>query len=148
METNLCNNEKKIDERSCVLIGSMLVTIKGTLRSYQGSPRLYKGVEYLPFMFYTTSSLPNHEISRYGNSNSVRIRFDSAKETQRKGIITCTYGVSLGCLNIHWNDNSITFQRIWSHSQTFCVKDVVVEIIVEFIFSSLHSFQNPFQIKV
>ena len=25
---NLCNIEKKIDERSCVLIGSMLVTIK------------------------------------------------------------------------------------------------------------------------
>jgi hypothetical protein len=51
---NLCNNEKKIDVMSCVLIGSILLKIKELkdhIRIPQGFPRLRD-----------TSSQPNNEI--------------------------------------------------------------------------------------
>jgi hypothetical protein len=41
---NLCNNEKKIDDRSCVLIGSILLKIKKLkyhVRVPQGFPRVW-----------------------------------------------------------------------------------------------------------
>jgi hypothetical protein len=67
---NLCKNENKIGDMSCVQIGSILLKSKEPKDHVRVPPRLSKGAGYLPFKFYTASSPPNNEISWCGKSKS------------------------------------------------------------------------------
>jgi hypothetical protein len=69
---------------------------------------LSMGVGYLPFKFYTASSPPNNEISRYGKSKSSLN--SSLGPTQNLGAIhfesdaQVTYDILLGHSWILWKD--------------------------------------------
>jgi hypothetical protein len=114
---NMCNNENKIDVTSCVLIGLILLKIKEPKDHVMIPPRLSKGAGYLPFKFYTASSPPSKEISRYGKSKS------SSGPTRNPGAIhlkidvQVTYDIQLGHSWTLWKDKeSLSFQRDWSPS--------------------------------
>jgi hypothetical protein len=110
VRANLCNNENKIDDMSCVWIGSIMLKIKEPkdhVRVPQGFPRVRD--TFLSSSTWPQVCPPNKEISRYGKSKS------SSGPTQNPGAVhlktdaQIAYDIQIMSSWTLWKDKKLIF---------------------------------------